>query len=140
MLFHPAQYLGQPLPELLAGLGNVNPAALDSAERVDLHSALACEDAISCRPTTLMMSTIAAANLPSDHPEVDLPGIVLENYLGGGGQGWVYTARVTDTNHTVAVKVFRIDPTNRAAALREAELCQRVRHRNILRVFRTVET
>jgi serine/threonine protein kinase len=138
MNFHPAQYLGQRLPDLVHGLAAVDPAALDRDERVELFSPLV-EDAVSCRPTTLMQNTIQSANLPPNHPDVDLPGLTLETYLGGGGQGWVYLARVLDTDCTVAVKVLREDPVNRKAALREAEFCARVRHPNVLRVFRTEE-
>ena len=43
--------------------------------------------------------------LPDDHPEIEVPGVVLEEYLGGGGQGWVYAGRVKSTNKVVAVKV-----------------------------------
>lgn len=137
MLFYPAQYLGQSLPELVADLAVLDPAALAAIEQVELHSSLICDDAISCRPTTLLLSTLPAADLPANHPEVDLPGVTLETFLGGGGQGWVYLARVKATDHTVAVKVVRNDPVNRLAALREAEFCARLRHPNILRVFRT---
>ncbi len=136
MSFQPARYLGQPLPDLMADLAGIDPAALDNIQEVELHSALASADAVECRPTTLMLSTIPSADLPANHPDVELPGVVLEKLLGGGGQGWVYLARVLATDRTVAIKVLRADPFNQQAAAREAELCCRVRHRNILRVFR----
>jgi serine/threonine protein kinase len=76
--------------------------------------------------------------LPDDHPDIDVPGVVLESFLGGGGQGWVYAGRVKATNKVVAVKVVSRgagdDPLGWGA--REAVLCARVRHRNILRVLR----
>jgi serine/threonine protein kinase len=76
--------------------------------------------------------------LPEDHPEVDVPGVVLESFLGGGGQGWVYAGRVKATNKVVAVKVVGRgtgdDPLGWGA--REAILCARIRHRNVLRVLR----
>src|SRR5205823_6171735 len=75
--------------------------------------------------------------LPDDHPEVEVPGVVLEQFLGGGGQGWVYAGRVRATGKVVAVKVLGRggdDPLGWGA--REAILCARVRHRNVLRVLR----
>jgi serine/threonine protein kinase len=76
--------------------------------------------------------------LPDDHPEIEVPGVELEEYLGGGGQGWVYAGRVKATNKVVAVKVVGRgggdDPLGWGA--REAVLCARVRHRNVLRVLR----
>lgn len=140
MSFNPAQFLGQPLPQLVAGLARLDPAAVSSAELVELHSSLAGADAVSCRPTTLMLSTTPDANLPAGYPDVELPGVVLEKLLGGGGQGYVYVGRVVATNHVVAVKVLRTDyVASQGIAAREAMLCARVRHRNILRVFRTQE-
>jgi len=69
--------------------------------------------------------------LPDDCPEIDVPGVVLESFLGGGGQGWVYAGRVKATNKVVAVKVVGRgagdDPFGWGA--REAVLCARVRHR-----------
>jgi serine/threonine protein kinase len=78
------------------------------------------------------------SRIADDHPEIDVPGVVLEAFLGGGGQGWVYAGRVTATNKVVAVKVVGRgagdDPLGWGA--REAVLCARVRHRNVLRVLR----
>ncbi len=139
-MLHPAAYVGRAVPELLAGLSLVGPEDLHPAEegQVDLHSTLAGADSVTCRPATLLLSTRPEADLPPDHPEVDLPGVMLEEYLGGGGQGWVYVGRVLATGRLLAVKVLRTDVGGAAAtALREAALCARVRHRNILRVFRS---
>lgn len=94
-------------------------------------------EAVLGHPETVLATTIPEAVLPEDHPQVEVPGVLLERYLGGGGQGWVFAGRVIDTGHVVAVKVLRADPEggeNRAA--REALLGSRVRHRNVLRVFR----
>jgi serine/threonine protein kinase len=75
--------------------------------------------------------------LPEDHPEIEIPGVLLEAFLGGGGQGWVYAGRVQSTGKVVAIKVLGRggdDPLGWGA--REAVLCARVRHRNVLRVLR----
>jgi serine/threonine protein kinase len=86
----------------------------------------------------MMTTTVAETDLPADHPEVDVPGVALETFLGGGGQGWVYAGRVKATGHIVAVKVLRADvKAAQSSAAREALLCARVHHRNILRVFKT---
>src|SRR5947209_11727883 len=76
--------------------------------------------------------------LPDDHPDIEVPGVVLEAFLGGGGQGWVYAGRVKRTNKVVAVKVLGRGPGDDPLGwgAREAVLCARVRHRNVLRVLR----
>jgi serine/threonine protein kinase len=74
--------------------------------------------------------------LGDDHPDVEVPGVVLEAFLGGGGQGWVYAGRVRATNKVVAVKVLARAADALGWGAREAILCARVRHRNVLRVLR----
>ncbi|MFN4260780.1 MAG: serine/threonine-protein kinase [Gemmataceae bacterium] len=138
--FHPAQYQGKPLPDLLSRLAGAEAGEVWAAwqGRVELYSAVdeALEATLS-RPGTLL-STLSETYLPEDHPEVDVPGVLLETYLGGGGQGWVYAGRVRDTNRVVAVKVLRGEYVQaQGKAAREALLCARVRHRNVLRVFQT---
>jgi serine/threonine-protein kinase len=136
MAFQPADFLGRPLPDVLAELARRGDADVEG--RVELYGPAAlAEDVITSRPGALL-STIAESYLPADHPEVTVPGVVLEKYLGGGGQGWVYAGRVTATGRVVAVKVLRTGyVTGRGLAAREAMLCGRVRHRNVLRVFDT---
>ncbi len=142
MSFHPSHYLGRPLPELVAGLADQEPERLLNAweGRVDLHAAEALEcpptiDAVTSRPGTLFVSP-ANTYLPPDHPDVDVPDVVLETYLGGGGQGWVYAGRIISTGMIVAVKVLRKEYIqSQGSAAREALVCARLRHRNILRVF-----
>ena len=88
-------------------------------------------------PATILAATVNDADLPANHPDVDVPGVALETYLGGGGQGWVYAARVLQTGSVVAVKVLRADyVAGMGRAAREALLCARVKHRNVLRVFK----
>lgn len=78
----------------------------------------------------------AETRLPLDHPEIHVRGVALEDYLGGGGQGWVYTGRVQSTNKLVAVKVLSRGRDSLDWGAREAILCARVRHPNVLRVLR----
>src|SRR5690606_22868509 len=93
-------------------------------------------DAVTSRPGSLL-STVAETFLPADHPDIEVPGVVVENFLGGGGQGWVYAGRVQETGCLVAVKVLRSQYVAASGiAAGEALLCSRLRHRNILRVFR----
>lgn len=137
-MFSPARYLGQIVPDLINDLVNLNPdelARLDQGQ-VELHSSISVDQSLVTRSSELLTTTLPHADLPADHPEVELPGVVLQELLGGGGQGWVYLGRVTATNKIVAVKVLRSDsPSSRRTAVREAALCSRVRHPNILRVF-----
>jgi serine/threonine protein kinase len=68
---------------------------------------------------------------------VAVPDVTLEHLLGGGSQGLVYAGRVRSTGLVVAVKVLHHDYVRGGSrAVREAEILARVRHRNVLRVFR----
>jgi serine/threonine protein kinase len=138
MSLEPVNFVGRPLPELLAELAAARPEELLQGE-VHLHSARTAPlEAVTLRPSSMMATTVAETDLPADHPDVDVPGVKLESYLGGGGQGWVYAGRVKATGHIVAVKVLRADiEAAQYSAAREALLCSRVRHRNVLRVFKT---
>ncbi|HEX4592374.1 MAG TPA: protein kinase [Gemmataceae bacterium] len=139
MPLSPENYVHLSLPALVRDLAIVDPRdiQLPRPATVVPHSpgartaSLAYRgDFISTRPED--------TRLPEDHPEIDVPGVVLETFLGGGGQGWVYAGRVKATNKVVAVKVVGRgagdDPLGWGA--REAILCARVRHRNVLRVLR----
>ncbi len=136
----PLQCVGQALPEMIAGLQRISPDELEPLPSGDIQPFTVCEatEAVAYRPTSMMATTVDEADLAHDHPDIEVPGVVLETYLGGGGQGWVYAARVRSTGAVVAVKVLRADYlAAKGYAAREALLCSRVHHPNILRVFHT---
>jgi serine/threonine protein kinase len=145
MTFDPRQLLGRPLPAVVADLAQVGVEALDATGqgRVEFYDACAARDTlrdepINLRPTDLMttLPSTADTDLSPAHPDVAVPDVVLETYLGGGSQGWVYAGRVISTGKVIAVKVLRGDPwAGLRGALREATICAKVRHPNILRVF-----
>ncbi len=132
MPLDPAEFLRRPLPDLVGVLAAADPRDLPPVGDVVPHSphltaALALDQA----------STVPEdARLPDDHPEVEVPGVVLEQFLGGGGQGWVYAGRVQATNKVVAVKVLARGTDVLSWGAREALLCAKVRHRNVLRILR----
>jgi serine/threonine protein kinase len=143
MPLSPQRYVHLSLPNLVRDLAIADPRDVQLPRPADViphgpglrHTAPTASlayrgDFVSTRPEE--------TRLPDDHPEIDVPGVVLEDYLGGGGQGWVYSGRVKATNKVVAVKVVGRgsgdDPLGWGA--REAILCARVRHRNVLRVLR----
>lgn len=136
-MFDPKALLGRPGAILLDALQRVDPhEPIAPAGSVELYSRLAEHESVTGRSATMLMETVTDAALPADHPHVRLDGLDLEEYLGGGGQGWVYLARVKATDKIVAVKVLRNESLrNGRSALREAELASRVHHPNILRVF-----
>jgi serine/threonine protein kinase len=132
--FEPSQWPGCPLDDLVRRLRD-RPAEEvwgDQQGQVTWH-APAAELTLDLLTAQLNATTDPAADLPADHPEIDLPGVILEQLLGEGGQGWVYAGRVVATGHLVAVKVLR---GNGGWAAHEAAICQRFRHRQLLRVFR----
>src|SRR5580765_4229906 len=97
-------------------------------------------DAFAGRPLAELLSAVARvtaptvtgnARLPEDHPVIEVPGVMLEQYLGGGGQGCVFSGRVTATGALIAVKLL-----SHGRAVREALLASRVRHPNVVRVLR----
>lgn len=137
-LLTPSQFERGPLADLVQALADADPTAVP----------LVAADAVPHRPdgrrggitTALGDHRIdtrpAETRLPLDHPEIQVRGIALESYLGGGGQGWVYTGRVQSTNKLVAVKVLSRGRDSLDWGAREAILCARVRHPNVLRVLR----
>jgi serine/threonine protein kinase len=75
--------------------------------------------------------------LPEPPVEINIPDVKLEKYVGGGAQGLVYSGRVCSTGFLVAVKILRGDYVKTGGtAAQEALLLARLRHRNIMRVFR----
>src|SRR5215510_8996797 len=142
MSLEPGQYLHMPLSELVRDLESADPrdVPLPAPRSVELYGpGLRAEDqteSLAFRGddvTTLANDT----RLPDEHPDIEIPGVVLENFLGGGAQGWVYAGRVRATDKIVAVKILgRGRGEELAWGAREALLCARVRHRNVLRVLR----
>jgi serine/threonine protein kinase len=139
MPLSPHKYVALPLPALLRDLATADPAdvPLPRPAEVVPHGPRSATASLAWRggyASTHPEDT----RLSDDHPEVEVPGVELEAFLGGGGQGWVYAGRVRATNKVVAVKVVGrgsgTDPLGWGA--REAVLCARVRHRNVLRVLR----
>lgn len=83
---------------------------------------------------------LEGADLPPNHEPISVPNVDLEEYLGGGSFGCVYSGRVRSTGLVVAVKILRTDivkTTDEGAqgAVREAMIGARLNHRNIMAVF-----
>jgi serine/threonine-protein kinase len=142
MPLQPHHYLQHALPDLVRDLAHADPADAPLPRPVEVlpHGpglrGTGATASLAYRGD--FVSTVHEdTRLPDDHPEIDIPGVMLEQFLGGGGQGWVYAGRVESTGKVVAVKVLGRggnDPLSWGA--REAVLCARVRHRNVLRVLR----
>lgn len=140
MIFDPQAFLGKELPNLISSLARVDPNLLPQPDqgRVQLYHALLdreTQEALTLRPQA-ELSTLIDAHLPFEHPDITVPDVVLESYLGGGSQGWVYAGQVRSTGKVVAVKVIRSDfEETRKAVAREVKICGRIRHYNVMRVF-----
>jgi serine/threonine protein kinase len=138
MQLQPDRYTGRPLADLLDDLPAVQPKTsrlrLGRVRGVGPDSSTT-DDPLATRPGSLLPVNPATV-LPVDHPAVEVPGVVLERYLAGGSQGWVYAGRVRATRRLVAVKILpRCDGEAPTSAVQEVLICARVRHRNVLRVF-----
>jgi serine/threonine protein kinase len=139
MPLSPKDYLRHSLPALLRDLAIADPRDLNLPRPVEVvpHRPGSRTESLAFRGD-FVSRLPEDTRLSDDHPDIDVPGVVLESYLGGGGQGWVYAGRVKATNKVVAVKVVGRgagdDPLGWGA--REAILCSRVRHRNVMRVLR----
>jgi len=127
MAFQPSAFVGRPLSDLVSELAVMPRRELAGFgdNDVRLHQ-------MRCDLPTIDHD----ARLPADHPNVDIPGIVLERYLGGGGQGCVFAGRVLATGKVVAVKILA-PSVGALRGVREALLTSRVRHPNVLRILRT---
>src|SRR5262245_36360851 len=138
MPLQPDHYLHQPLPALLHDLAGADPrdVPLPPPAEVLPHSTGARRAGATARTGDFRTTHPEDTRLGDDHPDVEVPGVVLEAFLGGGGQGWVYAGRVQATNKVVAVKVLARAADALGWGAREAILCARVRHRNVLRVLR----
>lgn len=127
MSFQPAQFVGRPLTDLMTALRSLSSSELAQLRGGDIslhHANVNCPtiDADTC--------------LPNDHPNVDIPGVVLEQFLGSGGQGCVFAGRIVATGKVVAVKVLA-PSVGALRGVREALLTARVRHPHVLRVLRS---
>jgi hypothetical protein len=141
MVFNPWAYDGEALRSLLDDLTASDHAAIAARWHNKVEWPLRGPSGASlCPPvelqTTWLMPPDTATCLPPDHPDVSIPDVVLETYLGGSRQGWVWAARVVSTGRIVAVKILAGDYVENAGlAAREAIICAKLRHPNIIRVF-----
>lgn len=135
---NPTQFERGPLADLVAALAGADPVDVPltvsealphrwTGRRVGITTGIG-DHRIDTRPNE--------TRLPPEHQEIQIRGVAIESYLGGGGQGWVYTGRVQATNKLVAVKVLARGHDAIDWGAREAILCARVRHPNVLRVLR----
>ena len=64
---------------------------------------------------------------------------VIEEFLGSGGMGQVYSARDTELNDEIALKVLNSvisrDPKSVGRFIREVQLARRITHPNVCRIF-----
>jgi serine/threonine protein kinase len=120
MPFRPDAFAGRPLAELLSAVARLDAGAITDTD-IQLH-----------HHVRVTAPTVTGnARIPEDHPVIEVPGVMLEQYLGGGGQGCVFSGRVTATGALIAVKLL-----SHGRAVREALLAARVRHPNVVRVLR----
>lgn len=117
MTFRPDRFAGRPLSALLSAVARLKTDAISGGDLLPYHQAAA-------------KAVMPCGQLPDDPTLIAVPGVMLEEYLGGGGQGCVFSARVTATGARIAVKVL-----SHGRAVREALLAARVRHPNVLRVL-----
>jgi hypothetical protein len=89
-------------------------------------------------------ATPAPARVPGPDVVPTIPGFAVERELGRGGMGVVYLARETRLDRPVAVKVVSAgmpaDPRGRRRWLAEARALARVRHENVVEIYRVDET
>jgi serine/threonine protein kinase len=137
----PEDYQGRALPDVLAELARGDAGAIVAQWERDAKAPRAPVRGATLPPTVEWRSTWLpppAGNtyLPPKHPDVTVPDVTLEAFLGGGRQGLVYAGRVRSTGLVVAVKILQREYTDGGgAAYREATIATKVQHRNVLRVF-----
>jgi serine/threonine protein kinase len=138
----PEDYQGRALADVLAELARGDAAAIVARWERDARSPRPPSAAGVQPPTvewrgTWLPAPAADTWLPPKHPEVTVPDVTLEAFLGGGRQGLVYAGRVRSTGLVVAVKILQGGYVDAGGvAFREARICARIQHRNVLRVFR----
>lgn len=136
-MLSPNQFAFAPLDNLVAALAQTDPADVSIAGGdIQPHRGAMRAGLTRGLAHGLASTHPGETRLPPDHPEIDIPSVALEAFLGGGGQGWVYAGRVRTTNKVVAVKVLSRGRDAQDWGAREAILCARIRHPNVLRVLR----
>lgn len=135
MKFKPKDMAGHNLAELLSAL-EADELSI-SGEVVELYSTIQGQiQDFSTGTTTLMLSNLQQDNIPPDVTKLELPDLIIDTFVGAGAQGCVYTARMRQSNHIVAVKLIHQDSVEMPEQLkREVGVPLKVHHRNILRVF-----
>jgi hypothetical protein len=139
MVLDPQTFVGQPVADLAAVIAQADSAELLPPEQglVEPHSATATLIDPTVVHLDTLISTVTDSYLPADHPPIDLPDVTLKSFLGRGAQGWVYSGKVNSTGKTIAVKVIKGESvSSRRSALREALICAKFCHPNILRVYK----
>lgn len=139
----PHDFVGLPLQDLVQALHGIRPhdfgevtEKLSATRKVVGPRGRTMGDEPSTSAATCLLPEDASTFLPATHPEVKIPSVDLGDYLGQGAQGKVYAGVVRATGLTVAVKVVPHDDNGSGSlAVREALICSRLRHRNVVRVF-----
>lgn len=100
----------------------------------ELDAPLEADDAAGDDPTG-----VAAYEDGSTSVAAKVPGILLEQQIGSGGQAAVYQGRVESTGRAVAVKIIArgaaADARHRRRLEREVEILATLRHRHIVDVI-----
>jgi serine/threonine protein kinase len=152
MTFAPERFAGSALPDLLQELaqqrteevvaGLLKPLPRRSVRTRGASASPSTHDWRTATThdwhTTWLFPRQPGPTVPgATPPEITSGDVQLERYLGGGQQGAVYVGRLQSTGLVVAVKVFRGDDAEgEEQALREMRVGMKLRHPNILRIFR----
>src|SRR5262245_56397948 len=107
-MFHPQAYKGQSLQSLLADLDAIGDLSR-LPKKADWH--LIQQLAGGLTPDPIEFPTTTYQCEPSTKaigpPVFDLPNLRVDEYIGGGKFGWVYSASIISTGFVVAVKILR---------------------------------
>jgi serine/threonine protein kinase len=143
--FIPAEFEGRPLEELQRFLRGA-PADLVWLEGVEWRDqerprgrGVWMDEPVEA-PTVILTRPRTEADLPPSHPPITVPNVDIEQYLGGGQFGCVYSGRVKATGLIIAIKVIPNDAGRDALkgtgrVIQEAMIGAKLSHRNIVRVF-----